>query len=59
MSPTSDQLAKACRERLSAKDCDDLREMDLYEALGYAFSLLIEAGVKDPEVFLKEKGVLE
>lgn len=57
--PTSKELAEACQEILSEEDCQELAAMDFEEALGYAFTLLIENGIEDPEVFLREKGILE
>ena len=52
-------LLKACEAVLSPEDCEDLARMPFDEALGYSFTLLSEHGIKDPEAFLKEKGVLE
>ena len=57
--PTSKELADACREVLPGEDCDELAQMSIDDALGHAFTLLIENGVDDPETFLKEKGILE
>lgn len=56
--PTSRELAEACKEVLSEEDCEELSSMEIDDAIGYAFTLLIEAG-EDPEEFLKEKGILE
>ena len=33
--------------------------MPFDEALGYAFTLIIDAGYDDPEAYLKEKGILQ
>ncbi len=57
--PTSEQLANVCGEVLSAEDCEELAIMPMDEALGCAFTLLIENGVEDPEDFLRSKGILE
>jgi len=40
-------------------DIDHIQPMDEEKALGYLFDSLINAGVEDPEAYLKEKGVLE
>lgn len=57
--PTSQDLAKVCCEVLSAEDCAELAEMPIDDALGYAFTLLIEAGIDDPESVLKNVRILE
>ncbi len=57
--PTSEQLAQACSEVLPAEDCEELAAMPIEEATGYAFTLLLENGVEDPEEYLKSKGILE
>lgn len=57
--PTSEQLAQACTEVLTPKDCEELSAMPMDEALGYAFTLLIENGVDDPESYLRERNILE
>ena len=33
--------------------------MESEEAIGYAFTILMEYGIEDPEEFLRDKGVLE
>ena len=57
--PTPGKVAEACREVLTEEDCDDIAALPLDEAIGQAFTLLIENGVDDPEAFLKEKDILE
>ena len=57
--PTSAELAEVCQEVLSKEDCAEIAGMPFDEALRYAFTLLIENGIDDPEKFLKEKGILE
>lgn len=57
--PTSQELAETCSEVLTEEDCAEIAGMAFDEALGYAFTLLIENGIEDPETFLKEKGILE
>ena len=58
--PTSIEVAEACTEKLSPEECDGIAAIeDIGEALGLAFTCLIEAGVDDPEEFLTDKGVLE
>lgn len=37
----------------------ELGQYDFDEALGLAFTALIENGIDDPETYLKEKGILE
>ncbi len=56
--PTSQELAKACEGVLSEEDCLELASMEIGEAVGYAFTLLMTNGIEDPEGFLKEKGIL-
>lgn len=57
--PTSAQLARACREVLPEGVCHELEIAPLEEALGHAISLLIEQGIRDPEKFLRERGILD
>jgi hypothetical protein len=57
--PTSEQLAQACSEVLAEEDCRELTAMPIPDALGYAFTLLLASGIDDPEVYLREKGILE
>lgn len=57
--PTVSELSQACSELLSEEDLADLAEMPMDEALGYAFTLLLESGVDDPEGYLAEKGILQ
>jgi NifB/MoaA-like Fe-S oxidoreductase len=57
--PTSEEIAEACQKVLAEEDCAEIAGMPQDEALGYAFTLLIENGIDDPETFLKEKGILE
>ena len=52
-------LAAACADTLEAEDCADLLTMPADEAWGYAFTLLMEAGIDDPEAYLRDKGLLE
>lgn len=57
---TSEFLASICQEVLSEEDCADLLALPFDEALGYAYTLLIESGeVEDPTTFFVEKGLLE
>jgi hypothetical protein len=58
--PTSQELAEVCAEVLDEETCAEIAAMsDLEEAISYAFAVLIEAGVDDPEQFLIEKGILQ
>ncbi len=57
--PTLEELVSACQEVVSEEDCQELLGMEFGDALGYAFTLLLENGIEDPEAFLAEKGILE
>lgn len=58
--PSSEFLVNICQDVLSAEDCADLLAMPFDEALGYAYTLLMESGeVEDPTAFFVEKGLLE
>lgn len=57
--PTSQELAETCKEVLDEETCAESEAMEFEEALGFAFTCLIEAGIEDPEEFLIEKGILE
>lgn len=59
LGPTAKELAEACKEILTEEDCEDLAAMPIDEAMGYAFTLLIEQGIEDPEQFLRERKILE
>ena len=53
------KVAAACKEILSEEDCQDIAALELQEAIGLAFALLMDNGIDDPESYLKEKDVLE
>ncbi|MEI6039995.1 MAG: hypothetical protein WCP93_01445 [Candidatus Berkelbacteria bacterium] len=57
--PTNWELAQALTGVLSITDCAELANMEFDDALGYAITLLYEAGVSDPETLLKNKGILK
>ena len=57
--PTPQELAEACKEVLDEETCAELETMEFNEALGYAFTCLMEAGIEDTEEFLIKKGILE
>ncbi|PJC36966.1 hypothetical protein CO046_03320 [Candidatus Peregrinibacteria bacterium CG_4_9_14_0_2_um_filter_53_11] len=58
--PTSGEIAEACREALGDDVCAEIEEMeDAEAALGLTFTALIEAGIEDPEEYLRSRGVLE
>ena len=57
--PTPEDLAEACREVLTEEDCRELASMPLDEGVGYAFTLLLENGVDDPDAFLRDKNIIE
>lgn len=57
--PTPAEIGAACRHVLDGESCDEIAgQEDSETALGLAFTALEEAG-KDPEVFLRSKGILE
>lgn len=56
---TSSELSLALADTLPEEVCLAISEMDLDDALGFAFEELLNAGVEDPEEYLKEKGILE
>lgn len=54
------KLGEALEDVLEIASCAELATMhSTEESLGYAFTLLIEAGVEDPEQYLIDKGFLE
>lgn len=63
--PSSEEvinLLKGLKEQgadFEEDDIEHLREMELDEAIGYAFDVLLAAGIEDPEAILIEKGLLE
>jgi len=59
VAPLSGRLAQACAEVLPVDVCADLETMPLNEALGYAYTLLQQNKIEDPEGFLRSKGVIE
>lgn len=56
--PTAAEIADACKDVLDRATCEEIAAMDDEEAIGLVFTALIEAGVDDPEEFLKAKGIL-
>lgn len=56
---TSSELALALADTLPEETCQAISEMDLEDALGFAFEELLGEGIEDPEAYLKEKGILE
>lgn len=58
--PTIQEIADACRGTLDNETCDEIVALEnADEALGLAFTSLIENGIEDPEAFLRAKGILE
>lgn len=58
--PTPQEVAEACRGTLDEEACEEIGVIDsLEEAISFAFTALIGAGIGDPEVFLIEKGILQ
>lgn len=56
--PTSQQLAEVCSDILPLEDCADLAAMPFDEALGYAYTLLLEQG-EDADTILTQAGIIE
>lgn len=56
--PTSAEIADACRQFLDTETCEEIAAMDLEEAIGFAFTALLEAG-EDPMEILQSFDVLE
>lgn len=57
--PTLQEIGSALLGAVPEEDIYHLEGMEYEEGLGYAFTLLLENGVEDPEEYLKEKGILE
>ncbi|MDP2631979.1 MAG: hypothetical protein Q8P30_04435 [Candidatus Uhrbacteria bacterium] len=67
--PSVTDLINACREVLFEEDLDFIslaaegmeneEDMGMGIALGLAFEKLLEAGVDDPEQYLRDKDILE
>lgn len=62
--PTPKEIADACREVVADAGLEDMleeieRSADSEEAIGVAFTVLLEADIEDPEAFLIEKGILK
>lgn len=57
--PSSQEIADALQGAIENDDYEDVVGMEPEEAIGYAFTLLLEYGVENPEAYLKEKGILE
>ncbi len=56
--PTPAEIGEACRDVLDGRVCDEIAgQEDSDTALNLAFSALADAG-KDPEEYLKDKGIL-
>jgi hypothetical protein len=56
---SSSELALALSGVLSEEDCGSLSQLDLGDAIGLAFELLLAEGIEDPEAYLIELGILE
>ncbi|PIT97390.1 hypothetical protein COT77_01765 [Candidatus Berkelbacteria bacterium CG10_big_fil_rev_8_21_14_0_10_41_12] len=56
--PTIQELIAICKEALGDEVEADFEGMDLPEAIGYAYTLLLESG-ENPDELLAEKGFLE
>lgn len=50
------ELVRIIVEELGEEVREDFLEMDLAEAVGYSYTLLLENGI-DPDEFWKEKGI--
>lgn len=53
------EVARACLADVGFEHSQDLAAMPEDEAVGYAFTLLLEIGIDDPEEYLQQAGVLE
>jgi len=53
---TVGEIITICEEILGEGSCEEMQDMDLEEALGYATTLLEEAGI-NAEEFFKKKGI--
>lgn len=56
---TLNELVDKLAGTLGPEDLQDLNQMDLDEAVGYCFTVLLEQGVEDPEALLISLGILE
>lgn len=56
---TIKELCEALVNDVPVKDLHELEGMAIDDGLGYAFTLLLENGIDDPEAYLKEKGILQ
>jgi hypothetical protein len=63
--PTADEvinLHRALKEigvDFEEIDVEHIGAMEVDEAIGHLFDVLLDVGVEDPEAYLKEKGILE
>jgi len=63
LEPTAKDVAEALKKELgedvfSQEDYEEMCGKDVGDAIGEAFTILIEQGI-DPDEFLKEKGITE
>ncbi len=57
--PTPQGVAEACSDTLDEETCEEIGDIDnLVDAIEFAFTALMEAGIDDPGAFLIEKGIL-
>ena len=58
--PTIAEIVEACREELDEDALVGFEGLeDIGDVVGYAIGALFEAGIENPEDFLREKGILE
>ena len=55
--PTVEEISKACQELLGAEVAEDFKGLELEEAIGYAYTLLI-AGGHDPDDVFRRRGII-
>jgi hypothetical protein len=58
--PTIAELVQACADTLDVDVLQQLRECDnVPEAIGEAYTALLDAGIEDPDAFLAERLIFE
>ncbi len=57
--PTIAEVVQACQGVLQEEDLEEIRQMPtIGEALGYAYSALIQAGISNPDELFISKNIL-
>ncbi|MDH4359048.1 MAG: hypothetical protein OEV37_03920 [Candidatus Berkelbacteria bacterium] len=55
--PSVEDVSRACQEVLGAEVAEDFRGLELDEAIGYAYTLLLDSG-HDPDEILSRHGII-